>query len=134
MEQKKKIKELLQQFNNPPIFDMNRNGIFELIEDCGLLNDEEETRFVIKAYVVFHSKAGTKQIIMLKRWESPPLELKDLVEQLVRYSEEFYKIFYIELINYTLFAKEIKLQDDREGDVVTTPIAKLILGSKWEQH
>ena len=134
MEQKQKVKELLQQFNNPPIFDTNRNGIFELIEDCRLINEGEKTRFIIKSYVVFHSKTDTKQIIILKRWESPPLELKDFIEQLVRYSEEFYKIFYMELINYTLFATETKLQDDREGDIIVTPITKLILGNKWEQH
>ena len=125
MEQKQRVKELLQQFNNPPTFDMDRNGVFELVEDCGLINDGLATKFIIKSYVIFYKKDDTKHMIMIKQWESPRLEMKDLVEQLVKYSEGFYKAFYRDLIIYTLFAKEIK---DWEENIISIPITKLILG------
>jgi len=125
MEQKQKVKELLQQFNNPPTFDMDRNGVYELVEDGGLMNYDSVTTFVIKSYIVFHRKDDTKHMIITRHWESPKLEMKDLVEQLVKYSEEFYKAFYRDLIIYTLFAKEIK---DWEENIISIPITKLILG------
>lgn len=127
---KKVIKELLNQFNIPPIFDCRRKGIFELVETTGLINSVAVNylTFAIKAEIVFHDGKDRTHTVLMKKREFPIKGMNDFLEQLLRFQEDFYKGFYTELVRYTLFAKETTLQHSNGEPYKVIPINKLILG------
>lgn len=129
MKNKDKVLELIKLFNSPPAFNKDLKGIFELKEDSGFITGGTpgaSIHYMIRASIVFNPIKGGRHIILTESYESPILQMDEIVEKLNDCQEEFYKYLYVQLIKYSLFVKETEAESPLRHKII--PISKLIIG------